>query len=198
VNSEPVRVVSHYVTPNLFRVLGVRPAIGRDFSDADAGGGARVVMLGHDTWTRRFGADPAIAGKTMVMTGESYEIAGVMPRGFTFPRGLEADVWTAADFTRQRELPPRTVQAVARLAPGRTVAEATVEVDTRARRLAQTAPSTKREWTAFAATAGGTATRTTKVAFQALLGIVVCCWRATSSGAASWPCACRSARRGGG
>jgi predicted permease len=172
VNGEPVRVVSHFVTPNLFRVLGVRPAIGRDFSEADAAPGARVVMLGHHTWARRFGSDPAIAGKTMTISGEAYEIAGVMPSGFAFPRGLEADVWPAASLTRERESPRRILQAVGRLAPGRTIAEATAEVDTRARRLAQTMPATNREWTAVAAPAGATASPSTKVAFQALLGIV--------------------------
>jgi predicted permease len=169
---EPVRVTAHAVTANLFRTLGVRPAIGRDFADADAAPGARAVMLGHDVWTRRFGADPAIAGKTMTLSGARFEIAGVMPRGFVFPRGLEADVWTAADLTRARESPRRMVRAVARLAPGRTLADAAVEVDTRARRLAQIAPASSREWSADATPAGETANRSTRVAFQALLGIV--------------------------
>jgi predicted permease len=170
-NGEPVRVQAHFVTPNLFRVLGVRPAIGRDFSDADVTPGARVVMLSHDTWTRRFGADPAIAGKTMVLSDESYEIAGVMPKGFAFPRGLEADVWKAASLAGEPGSARRIFQAVARLAPGRTIEEATVEVDTRAR-LAAAMPAANREWTAFAAPAGETANRSTRVAFQALLGIV--------------------------
>jgi predicted permease len=171
-NDEPVRVQAHFVTPNLFRVLGVRPAIGRDFSDLDAAPGARIVMLSRETWTRWFGADPAIAGKTMVLSDESYEIAGVMPQGFAFPRGLEANVWRPATFTREPGSTRRIVQAVARLAPGRTIEEANVEVDTRARRLAAAMPATNGEWTAFAAPAGDTANRSTKVAFQALLGIV--------------------------
>jgi DNA-binding PadR family transcriptional regulator len=132
VNGEPVRMVAHFVTPNLFRVLGVRPAIGRDFSDDDAAPGARVVMLAHDTWIRRFGSDPAIAGKTLTMSGESYAIAGVMPPGFSFPRGLEANVWTAATLMGERESSRRIVQAVARLAPGYAISDASVEIDTRA------------------------------------------------------------------
>lgn len=172
VNGEPVRMVAHFVTPNLFRVLGVRPAIGRDFSDDDAAPGARVVMLAHDTWIRRFGSDPAIAGKTLTMSGESYAIAGVMPPGFSFPRGLEANVWTAATLMGERESSRRIVQAVARLAPGYAISDASVEIDTRARRLAQASPGTNREWTAFVAPAGETASRSMQVAFQALLGVV--------------------------
>lgn len=171
-NGEPVRVQAHFVTPNLFRVLGVRPAIGRDFSDDAAVPGARVVMLSHDAWTRWFGADPAIAGKMMELGHERYEIAGVMPNGFAFPRGLEADVWRAAGLAGEPGSQRRMYQAVARLASGQTIEQASVELDTRARRLAAATGITNREWTAFAAPAGETANRSTRIAFQALLGIV--------------------------
>src|SRR5262249_41571085 len=65
VANEPVRVVAHFVTPNLFRVLGVKPAIGRDFTDNDADTHARVVMLSHATWLSRFGGDPNVTSKTL-------------------------------------------------------------------------------------------------------------------------------------
>ncbi len=171
VNGERVRLVAHNVSPNLFRVLGVYPVLGRDFTDADAAPGAKVVMLGYDTWTQRFGGDPGIVGKTMTMNGGAYEVAGVMPRGFAFPRGFEASAWTAAGF-RGKDFDRRLIEAVGRLAPGHTIAQASAEVETRARRLAQANPATNGEWTAFAVGAGATATRATRVAFQAMLGLV--------------------------
>ena len=172
VNGEPVRIASHHVSPNIFRVLGVRPAIGRDFADSDAAPGSRVVMLSHETWLRRFGGSQDIVGKTMSMDGEGYEIAGVMPKGFSFPRGLEADVWTAAGFSGDNIGPRRILQAVARLAPGRRLDDAAAELKARATTLAQTYPATNQGWTAFAVGAAVTASDSSRAAFQALLGIV--------------------------
>ena len=172
VNGEPIRVVAHHVAPNLFRVLGMRPALGRDFSDADAVPGSRVVMLSHEMWRRRFGANPDVIGKPMSMDGASHEIAGVMPKGFGFPRGLEADVWTPAEFRRDHYGDRRIVQAVARLAPGRTIEDASAEIGARARQLTQSFPATNTGWTATVSGASETTSPSSRVAFQALLGIV--------------------------
>jgi putative ABC transport system permease protein len=171
VNGEPVRVVAHHVTPNIFRVLGVRPIAGRDFTDADAAPGSRVLLLSHAAWQRRFGGDPGVVGKTLTMD-ETFEVIGVMPKGFTFPRGLEADVWLAAPFDKENNGARRQTQAVARLAPGRTIEEANAELQTRAQSLARDSPETNAGWTAFVTAAGVTASPSSRVAFQALLGIV--------------------------
>jgi predicted permease len=172
VNGEPVRMVTHHVSPNIFRVLGMRPAIGRDFVDADAAPGARVVLLSHQAWMRRFGGSHDIVGKTITMDGEVFQIAGVMPKGFSFPRGLEAEMWVPAAFTSENNRDRRIIQAVARLAPGQTIEEAEAEIKGRAANLAQTYPATNTGWTAFVTAAGATASETSRVAFQALLGIV--------------------------
>ncbi len=168
INGEPVRIVSHYVSPNLFRVLGVPPALGRDFTDADAA--TPVVMLSDGAWTRRFGRDPAVTNRILTLDGESYAIAGVMPSGFTFPRGLEAEMWLPAHL-RQRE-GDRVYQAVARLAPGASVETATAEIAARAAQLAIAHPETNKDWTGVAAAAGGTASTGSRRALQALLAIV--------------------------
>jgi predicted permease len=172
VSGEPVRIAAHHVSPNLFRVLGTRPALGRDLTDADAAPGSRVVVLSHQTWLRRFGADPDVVGKPMSMDGESYEIAGVMPKGFTFPRGLEADVWMPAEFRTENYGDRRLIQAVARLAPGRTIEDASAEISARAKHLTQTSPATNTGWTATVSGAGATTSQSSRVAYQALLGIV--------------------------
>jgi predicted permease len=171
VNGEPVRIVAHYVSPNLFRVLGVRPAMGRDFSEDDATGGGRVVMLSHQAWVRRFAGDPAVIGTSMMLDGEPGEIVGVMPPGFTFPRGFEAAIWRPAAFSEANYGDRRVVQVVARLAGGRALADAALEAETRMRSLGRSDADGAR-WGASVTAAGITASRTSQLSFQALLGIV--------------------------
>ncbi|HEY2856306.1 MAG TPA: ABC transporter permease, partial [Gemmatimonadaceae bacterium] len=75
------------VTPSFFGVIGVRPRIGRAFTDADAEVGApHVVILSDGLWQGRFGSDPNVVGRTIEMSGERFGVVGVMPPGFAFPR----------------------------------------------------------------------------------------------------------------
>ena len=170
IDGEPIRIVAHRVSANLFRVLGVRPVIGRDFTEADAASGGPVVMLSDGAWTRRFGRDPVVTDKALTLDGVSHTIVGVMPRGFTFPRGLEADVWVPAPFG-QRE-GDRIYQAVARLAPGVSIETANVEIAARAAQLAVSHPDTNKDWTGVVAPAGVTASTGSRLALQALLATV--------------------------
>ena len=96
---EPERVRVADVTPSFFSTLGVAPALGRPFGPEDGLPGAPVelVILGHDLWTRRYGADPDIVGRTVELNRAPREVVGVMPRGFGFPRP-ETEVWYAQDF----------------------------------------------------------------------------------------------------
>ena len=171
VNGEPVRIAQHQVSPNLFRVLGVAPAIGRDFTDHDAGSGTAIVILSHQSWLRHWGRDPAVVGKTMMLSGEPHTVVGVMPDGFTFPRGLEAGMWTPAPFRAGNIGPRRIIQAVGRLAAGQTIAAATQEADAKLRAVANAAPGDGR-WVANVTTAATTASTTAQRSFQALLGTV--------------------------
>ncbi|MGH7528826.1 MAG: ABC transporter permease [Gemmatimonadales bacterium] len=99
---EPERVRVAVVTPSFFSTLGVAPAKGRPFGPADGSPGApSVVILGHDLWTRRYGADPGIVGRTVDLNRAPSEVVGVMPRGFGFPRP-ETEVWWASDFPAMR------------------------------------------------------------------------------------------------
>ena len=171
-NGEPVRIVAHNVSPNLFRVLGMRPAIGRDFLDAEAAPGSRSVLLSYEFWMRRFGGSDDIVGKTVSMDNEVYDVVGVMPKGFSFPRGLEAEMWVPAAFASELHGDTRLIEAVARLAPGRTIEEATAELTGRATSLAKTHPGTNTGWTAFVTSASATTSESSRLAYQALLGIV--------------------------
>jgi len=74
------------VTPNYFLMLGVQPALGRGFSDADGQPGAlRVALLTHGFWRRHFGGDPNIMGRAMTLNGEGVAVIGVLPAGFSSP-----------------------------------------------------------------------------------------------------------------
>ena len=85
---EPEQLAGANVSPGLFEVLGVRPALGRTFArDEEQAGG--VVIISDRLWRRRFGSDPALLGRSVVLNGVARTVIGVMPPGFHFPRGAE-------------------------------------------------------------------------------------------------------------
>jgi len=81
--SGTVRVGAKIVSANFFDVVGVRPALGRTFDGRDADG--RTAVLGFDFWRRRFGADPAVLGRTLTLNGWPYIVVGVTPGEFNAP-----------------------------------------------------------------------------------------------------------------
>ncbi len=82
----PERYNGAFVSANLFQVLGVAPALGRDFLLADEQPGApSVVMLSHDLWSSRYGADPAVIGRQVRANSHTATIVGVMPEDFSYP-----------------------------------------------------------------------------------------------------------------
>src|SRR4029079_7755674 len=84
------RVAGARVSPALFDVLGVRPMMGQAFSKEQAvPGGGNVATISNELWRRRFGSDASIVGKQIDLSGQSFTITGVMPPGFSFPRGAE-------------------------------------------------------------------------------------------------------------
>ena len=88
---EPERIRGLLVTHGFFDVLGMRPALGRDFrADEETVGRHRSVMLTDAFWRRRFGTDPSIVGKTIAFDGNSYEVVGVLPAGFWWPTHPDA------------------------------------------------------------------------------------------------------------
>ncbi|HEX4684230.1 MAG TPA: ABC transporter permease [Gemmatimonadaceae bacterium] len=119
------------VTPSFFRVIGVRPALGRAFADGDAEvGAAPAVILSDALWRSDMGADPAVVGKQIELSGQRFTVVGVMPPGFTFPRGAEmpsglqfgrhTQLWTPLGFTEQdrKNYAVQNLAVVARLKPG--------------------------------------------------------------------------------
>jgi putative ABC transport system permease protein len=87
--SEPEFASGVRVSADFFRVLGVNPYIGRGFTkEEDSPSGERVVIMSYGLWQRRFGADPAIAGKSVSINGDSYTVVGVAPEDFRYGGGL--------------------------------------------------------------------------------------------------------------
>jgi putative ABC transport system permease protein len=139
------------VTASLFQALGVRPMLGRTFlPDEEEAGRDRVVVLSHGLWTRRYGADRAIVGKTIQIDGAAFTVVGVMPQDFVFqfwsgPRQL----WVPAGWTKgDTERGSNSFICMARLKPGVTLTQARSEMDVIGRALAATYPETSAGQTA--------------------------------------------------
>lgn len=104
------------VAPGFFRTLGVLPRLGRPLEVADGQQGAeRVVILGHGIWLQRFGGDPDVLGRPIMLNNERHVIVGVMPPGFGFPAG--AELWLPLQHNAFVDRFPVTV-AIARKGPG--------------------------------------------------------------------------------
>ena len=127
--SEPERLVLYRVSAGFLGMIGVRPALGREFlPEEDQPGAARVAMLGYNLWQRRFGAERTAAGRTIVLDGQSYTVVGILPPGFEF-YGSDVDVYApiAASTARAPGMP--SVGVHARLKPGVSVERAQAEID---------------------------------------------------------------------
>ncbi|MFL6276643.1 MAG: ABC transporter permease [Blastocatellia bacterium] len=127
--SEPERVQGAYITPNLFDVLKVTPALGRGFMpEEDQYGRHRVVLLSYGLWQRRFAGDPGIVGREIKIGGEGFTVAGVMPRGMPFFDNLpEVEMWRPIAFASGDSFDTRDnhfAMIVGRLKPGVTTAQA--------------------------------------------------------------------------
>ena len=138
------RVSSAYVSANTFRLLEQKPILGRDFVPQDEESGApAVVILGHDLWSDRYTADPAIVGRSVRVNGAPATVIGVMPHGFGFP--VIGDMWQPLARLpgiegQTRDM--RSLQVVGRLADGYTQVQAQAEIDSIAVRLAREYPVT--------------------------------------------------------
>jgi len=147
--AQPERIPAARVSPGLFGVLGVAPTIGRALTEEDDRQNAHVAVLSHHLWSRLFGRDPSIVGRTVTLDRQPYTVVGVMPAGIDFPeRGPEtnhepADVFVPIAFTpfeRQGFGGMYNNTVVARLKPGVDVEGARAEMRTLARTIGDQYP----------------------------------------------------------
>jgi predicted permease len=136
-------VVGRRVTANFFSVLGVQPVLGRAFTAADDTSGARVAVISHALWQRRYGGDPGIVGRTISMSDVKHEVVGVAPSSFVFI-SREIDYWVPIQFSPEEAATRRNhyLNVVARLKPGVTVEAADSDMRAIARRLSEQHPET--------------------------------------------------------
>lgn len=100
-SGEPERIGTIRVSSSLLHLLGQRAALGRVFlPEEDTPGRTPTAILSYGTWARRFGFDPRILGRKIILNGLSYEIVGVMPRSFSLPR----EVMPTLDGAEQAEI----------------------------------------------------------------------------------------------
>lgn len=96
----PEDLVGRKVTGNFWTVLGVQPQLGRVFTEAEDTLGARVVVISHAFWQRRFGGvQDDVIGRNVTLNDQTYEVIGVLPRSFYFMPTRDTDVWMPASFT---------------------------------------------------------------------------------------------------
>jgi putative ABC transport system permease protein len=120
-------VLSGMVTPGFFGVLGTLPWIGATFNPQEsAGGDEHVAVISYDLWQKRYGADAGITNHSLSLNDVPYRIIGVLPRNFVFPSdGETPDIYIPLDRKEYCCRPSqRGLEAIARLAPGISVASA--------------------------------------------------------------------------
>jgi putative ABC transport system permease protein len=128
-----------------FRALGVRPLIGRDFEASDdTPDNAMIVILSHGLWSRRFGQDRNVIGKTVNISGVTRTIVGVMPAGFDDVMQPDAQIWRPLGYDEAGSSSCRTcrhLQMIARVRDGVTLERASSTVDAVAKQLATEYPA---------------------------------------------------------
>ena len=152
--NNPQRYTGGYVTEDLFKIVGVAPVMGRDFTAADNKPGAeKTLILGDEIWRRDFAADPNIIGQSVRVNGKAATIIGVMPPGFKFP--FSEELWTPL----YNEFPPQqrgdlrlgannnAPAVMGRLKPGVTLDQVNAEFVALAKHLAEDNPKTNQNFT---------------------------------------------------
>src|SRR5437763_7948151 len=140
--NEALHVQGESVSADLFPLLGVQPALGRVFLPKEDEPGNHVVILSHELWQRRFGADPNILGRTLTLDGHGFQVVGVMPPRFTYPLRFSnpPELWITMSNLRQTPPDgsrPMTEQrdndffsCVARLKPNVSIQQAQANINT--------------------------------------------------------------------
>jgi putative ABC transport system permease protein len=122
--SEPQRVSSAWITADLIPTLQVSPLLGRNFTEEeDRPNGPEVVIISEAQWRSRFGADPAVIGRLMDVSGQSHQIVGVMRQRFRFP-AANTQLWLPLKLDVSGYSEGFNYNAIARLKPGVSVEDA--------------------------------------------------------------------------
>ena len=142
----PEEVPGNYVTRDFFPLLGVQPALGRNFlPEEELPNTPDVALLSDGFWRRRFGADPHIAGKKLMIGGNLTIVIGVLPATFRFP-DVKADIWGLTTLHPERQRKGRYLAPIARMRPGVTVSQAQADMNVIMAQLAREYPDFNTNW----------------------------------------------------
>jgi hypothetical protein len=151
-NGEPERVWGQGVTTNFFDVIELPMVLGRGFASGEDS--APLIVLSETLWRRRFGSDPQIVGKPILLSGRTFTVVGIAPAAFHgLDQILDTRFWVPQGMTRQlvATLPPddsreyHVLSVVGRMRPGVTRKEVEAELNTIAARLGQSYPATDKD-----------------------------------------------------
>src|SRR6185503_7919962 len=154
-NDRPVRLAALRVTAGFFDLLGAQPLLGREFRREDElPDNNQVVIFSHGLWQRRFNSDPNIIGKAVTLSGRPFTVVGVMPAGVqhvggdyrSMPHGETVDAWWPTALRPQAGRGAHFLNAVGRLKPGVSAAQASADLNVIADRLAQQFPRSNEGW----------------------------------------------------
>jgi predicted permease len=137
----PQQLRGDVVTADFFAALGVQPALGRTFlPNEDQPGSRRIVVLSFNLWQARFGSDPSIVGREIVLNRSNFTVVGVMPRSFLL--GPETELWANLVLEPPSRRGPYYLTGIARLKPGFTLEQARSDLTAIHRRIQQANPLT--------------------------------------------------------
>jgi predicted permease len=139
---DPQRIRGVWTTASMSDALRTPPALGRWFTEDEAESGADVVLIGHAVWTRVFGADPNVIGRTITLDGNPEQIIGVLPRAFAYPEPeIQLYVPQAIDPRQAQTVGGFNFRSIARLRPGAEAADVKRELDALIAGLKEAFPS---------------------------------------------------------
>jgi putative ABC transport system permease protein len=179
---DPVRLRGAMVTSELFPILGVQPKLGRFFRPEEDKPDMRVAILSHQMWQEHFASDPNICEKVIQLHGQSFNVAGVMPKGFAFPLQNDPviDFWTTTAIL-QEGAAPLTVQrgnhalsVIARLKDGVTLEQAQADMSGLVNALGSQYPDTNAQFGVRVAPLHKDLVRDIRPALLILFGAVGC------------------------
>jgi len=147
-NGQAVRLTGNEISSNMLPMLGSAPKMGRLFSvDDQAPGKDRLVILSYGLWQTKFGGDPKIVGRSIVLNDVPHEVAGVMPQEFAFPSPA-TQLWVPAEInlSSQTDMWEFGYNIIGRLRSGATMATAHAEFDVAYPQIWKTCPFQLAEW----------------------------------------------------
>lgn len=143
----PERLQGFLVTANFIDVTGLKPIMGRNFTEEENQPGKDgVAIITHSLWQRRFGGDPNIVNKTITVNSIQRTVIGVMPEHFNFPKGAEVYAPIALTPELMRNRLSHSYYVIGRLKPGATIESAQADTDNITARLEKQYADTNTGW----------------------------------------------------